>query len=380
MTIRVRSVDIHMPSIRIAADRTEIVPAQLSVRGENVEKDFIESIRAGHYFLPASGGHASSTTNPCLFQKEGITMLKRFVFAGVAVLATGTVAFATQNLDGSTTLKEVVQDSIAGAVTAGVLQPGALAYLPQGSGFGAAALVNGTQGIAPMSRDVTDAEAAAIAANGNTLVRHVIGLDGVSAFTKADASIQNVNKSVLKAIYAGADGTGTAGTAPGQCQGPDRITDWSQIPGSGKTGPIIALRRNDSSGTTDAFKNLVGIKGFCADVQIIPEADACLHATTDGFGGFDPSLTTCYAGLGSLSAGNNQALSVCDSNMANCVAPSQATVLDFSYPLTRRLYLNEVLEQGTDEEHALRDWMLVDSNINPIITAHEFVACYPGCP
>ena len=307
-------------------------------------------------------------------------MKKRILMASIALLGTGAVAYATQTLDGSTTLKEVVQDSIAGAVSAGVLQAGDLAYMPQGSGFGAAALVNGTQGIAPMSRDVNDSEAAAIAANGNTLVRHVIGLDGVSAYVKADPSIQNTSKAVLKAIYSGADGTGTAGTNPGQCQGPDRITDWSQVPGSGKTGAIIALRRNDQSGTTDAFKNLVGIKKFCADVQIIPEADACLHATTDGFGGFDPTRTTCYAGLGSLSAGSNQALSVCASDMTNCVAPSQSTVLDFSYPLTRRLFLNEVLEQGTDQEHALRDWMLVASNLNPIITAHEFVACFPNCP
>lgn len=307
-------------------------------------------------------------------------MLKRILFAGAALLTTGAVAFATQTLDGSTTLKEVVQDSITGAVTAGVVQPGALAYMPQGSGFGAAALVNGTQGIAPMSRDVSDSEAAAIAANGNTLVRHVIGLDGVSAYVRTDASIQGISKAALIAMYAGADGTGTNGTAPGQCQGPDRITDWSQVPGSGKSGPVIALRRDDSSGTTDAFKNLVGIKAFCADVQLIPEADACEHATTDGFGGFDPSRTTCYAGLGSLLPGVNQALSVCANDMTGCVAPSQSTVLDFSYPLTRRLYLNEVLEQGSDDEHALRDWMLVDSNINPIITAHEFVACYPNCP
>jgi ABC-type phosphate transport system substrate-binding protein len=307
-------------------------------------------------------------------------MLKRFLFAGIALMATGAVAFATQTLDGSTTLKEVVQDSIAGAVTAGALQPGALAYMPQGSGFGAAALVNGTQGIAPMSRDVNDAEAAAIAASGNTLVRHVIGLDGVSVYVKTDATIANISKAALKAIYSGADGTGTDGTNPGQCQGPDRITDWSKVPGSGKTGPIIVLRRNNQSGTTDAFKNLVGIKGFCADVQIIPEADACAHATTDGFGGFDATRTTCYAGLGSLVPTQNQALSVCADDMTGCVAPSQSTVLDFSYPLTRRLFLNEVLEQGTPEEHALRDWMLVDANINPIITAHEFVACYPNCP
>jgi ABC-type phosphate transport system substrate-binding protein len=307
-------------------------------------------------------------------------MKKRIFIASAALLATGAVAYATQTLDGSTTLKEVVQDSIAGAVTAGVLQQGDLAYLPQGSGFGAAALVSGAQGIAPMSRDVNDAEAAAIANNGGTLVRHVIGLDGVSAYVKSDATIQNVSKAALKAIYSGADGTGTAGTAPGQCQGPDRITDWSQVPGSHKTGAIIALRRNDQSGTTDAFKNLVGIKGFCADVQIIPEADACLHATTDGFNGLDATRTTCYAGLGSLAPNQNQALSVCADDMTSCVAPSQSTVLDFSYPLSRRLYLNEVLEQGTTQEHALRAWMLVAANINPIITAHEFVACFPNCP
>jgi ABC-type phosphate transport system substrate-binding protein len=307
-------------------------------------------------------------------------MKKSIIFAGVAVLATSAAAFATQVLDGSTTLKEVTLDSIAGATAAGVINAGDLDYIPHGSGVGAAALVNGTQGIAPMSRDVTDAEAAAIAANGNTLVRHVIGLDGVSVYVKTDATISKTTKAALKAIYSGADGTGTAGTAPGQCQGPDRITDWSQVPGSGKTGAIIALRRNDSSGTTDAFKNLVGIKGFCADVQIIPEADACAHATTDGFGTFDATKTTCYGGLGTLSPGANQALSICANDLTACVAPSQSTVLDFSYPLTRRLYLNEVLEQGTTQEHALRDWMLVATNINPLITKREFVACYPNCP
>jgi ABC-type phosphate transport system substrate-binding protein len=307
-------------------------------------------------------------------------MKKRILFVGAALLASGAAAYATQVLDGSTTLKEVTLDSIKAAVAAGVIQQGALDYLPHGSGVGANALVTGTQGIAPMSRDINTTEAAAIAANGNTLVRHVIGLDGVSAFLKADPGITNISKTLLKRIYSGADGNGAAGTNPGQCQGPDRITDWSQIPGSTKSGAIIPLRRDNASGTTDAFKTLVGIKDFCADVQTIPEADACQHATTDGLGTFDATRTLCYAGLGSFVAGQNKPLSVCADDLTSCVAPSPATVLDFSYPLTRRLYLNEVLEQGTPAEHALRDWMLNAANLNPILTAHDFVACFPNCP
>ncbi len=256
-------------------------------------------------------------------------------------------------------------DTLFGAVTDAVNQSGLsteIQYLGGGSGLGEAGLRAGTQGIAPMSRALSSAAIEDLQNQGVTPVQNVIGLDGVAVFVKAtDASVTHIDIPTLKAIFT--------------CT----ITDWSGVPGSGKTGPIAVYRRNDDSGTTDTFKSLVGITAFgaCA-TPLATTADIAATTSTD------PNAIA-YAGL-SAERPENKALAVAKSAGSPFVAPGIATIRNFSYPLARRLYVNSVADGRTPSasEQALLDLILDRSFMDPILIANEFVTCPAvadgGCP
>jgi phosphate transport system substrate-binding protein len=267
-------------------------------------------------------------------------------------------------------------DTLFGAVTDAINQLGLeneLAYLGGGSGLGETAVSQGAQGIAPMSRAPTAQAIAAAAARGITLTPNVVGLDGVSLFVKASESVKQADIPTLRNVFAGADGTGSSEA----CAAPARIKDWSAFPGSGKRGPLTAFRRNDDSGTTDAFKNLVGIKAFCSDV-VIKASTADIAAETSTNPG-----AIGYAGASATREGQNRALAIAATAAGPYVVPGEDTVRDFTYPLARRLYL--VVASGAHApsaaEQTLLDNLLDRSFFDPILTANDFVTCAEsGCP
>lgn len=275
---------------------------------------------------------------------------------------------APLTLKGSDTLFGAITDAINTLGLQGDLQ-----YVGGGSGTGEAAILARTQSIAPMSRAFADTALATASQEGISVAQHVVGLDGVSIFVKASEGVAQISIPVLQSIFGGDGGAGT----PAACASASRVRDWSQVPGSGKTGPIQALRRNDDSGTTDTFEKLVGVKAFCPDVQIkATTADIAAETSSN-------PAAIAYAGDSARQAGQNKPLAIGKTEAGPFVAPSTATIRHFTYPLARRLYIVEAQGSVTRtgaEETLLRN-LLDRSFFDPILVTNEFVTCDPsGCP
>jgi phosphate transport system substrate-binding protein len=244
-------------------------------------------------------------------------------------------------------------DTLAGAMTDAIIAAGLdqqVQYAGGGSGVGEKGLLNGDQGIAPMSREVKPEVASQLAAQGVQLVPHVVALDGLSLFVKANSPVAAIDLQTITRIYA--------------CE----FTKWEQVPGSNLKGDIHAYRRNDQSGTTDAFKHFTGLKQFGACVKVLNEtADIAEASSRDG-------LAIGYAGLSGKVEGNRP-LAVSAKAGAPAVLPTTQTVRDFSYPLARNLYVYEVTgaRQANEVEQQLLLNLTDRSFMDPIVQAHDFI-------
>jgi phosphate transport system substrate-binding protein len=284
---------------------------------------------------------------------------------GLTVVASGAHA-APVDLHGSDTLF-----GVASAAITNVGLDGALHYIGGGSGTGETGLVNGAQGIAPMSRALSTTAINNLLNQGVTPVQNVIGLDGVSIWVNAaNATLASIDIPTIRSIYL--------------CQ----TIDWANVASAGgKTGPIVVYARNGLSGTTDTFKTLIG--GLPATTNGNANWGPCVHEvdTTDDIA-TNTSNDDNAIGFAGLSAGRpgNQALAVATTATSTAIAPSETTIREFSYPLSRRLYVNSVADGRfpSDDEQALLDAMLDRSFLDPILIANEFVTCPAvedgGCP
>jgi phosphate transport system substrate-binding protein len=70
------------------------------------------------------------------------------------------------------------------------------------------------------------------------LVFTKIAQDGICAITSPENRLSNLSQQTIVSIFTGA------------------IRDWSQVPGSGISGPIDLFDRDGASGTQDAFQNI----------------------------------------------------------------------------------------------------------------------------
>lgn len=286
-----------------------------------------------------------------------MSFVRILAFAAALASAAATAQAQPAELRGSDTLFGVVTDSI----NQSNLQDD-LVYLGGGSGLGESALVNGAQNIAPMSRSLNPGPIEALQNQGADPIQSVIGLDGVSLYIRATEPLQDISIATIRDIYL--------------CN----ITDWGAVLGSDKSGPIAVFRRNDASGTTDVFRTLVGISAFGSCVTELATTEAIADVTST-----DPNAIG-YSGLSGLRTDQNKALAVRSSDGGTSIPPSTTTIRNFSYPLSRRLFVNWVTgaRAPTTAEQALLDNMLDRDFMDPILIANEFVTCLPlsqgGCP
>ncbi|CAN5716330.1 hypothetical protein BH10BDE1_BH10BDE1_03760 [soil metagenome] len=244
-------------------------------------------------------------------------------------------------------------DTLAGAMTDAIIAAGMdqqIQYAGGGSGVGEKGLLNGDQGIAPMSREMKPEIIQQLATIGVTPVAHVVALDGISMFVKSTNPVPSLDIQTVARIYT--------------CE----FTMWEQIPGSGLKGSIKVYRRNDQSGTTDAFKHFTGLKNFGACVTVLAETADISEATArDG-------SAIGYAGLSGKTA-DNRAVAIAAKPGAPAVLPTTHTVRDFSYPMARNLYVYEATGARTANaaEATLLESITDRSFMDPIAQAHEFI-------
>lgn len=180
-----------------------------------------------------------------------------------------------------------------------------------GSGTGIAALINGSIDMAMASRPMKDDEQQKAAqSRGAAVTEHPVALDGLGVFVNSANTVQHLTIAQIRDIFQG------------------KTKNWSEV--GGANAPIILYGRESSSGTYDYFREHVLAKGdFAPQVQTLQGTAAIINAVGHDANGIG------YGGI--AYAKQVRALAV-QAEGAQPVAPSEATVEDGSYPLSRKLY------------------------------------------
>lgn len=176
-----------------------------------------------------------------------------------------------------------------------------------GSGVGIAALQNGTVQIANSSRRIKSKELSQSKSKGINPTGYAIANDGIAVIVHKNNPVKDLTVKQIQDIYTG------------------KIKNWSQL--GGANSPIVIISRDVASGTFEVFndKALKGAK-VDASAQMLASNNAIVTTvrTTPGAIG--------YVGLGYVSA-DVKIVTV------NKVIPSEKSVKDASYPLSRKLYM-----------------------------------------
>ena len=180
-----------------------------------------------------------------------------------------------------------------------------------GSGTGIAALINGTIDLAMASRPMTEDEKRKVTQNrGAEVVETPVALDALAVFVHQNNPVKSLTIDQVKAIFQG------------------KTKNWSEV--GGPNAPIVLYGRESSSGTYDYFREHVLAKeDFSPAVQTLQGTAAIINAVGNdangiGYGGIAYTKAARALGIGAKGAA--------------AVVPSESTVGDGTYPLSRKLF------------------------------------------
>ena len=184
-----------------------------------------------------------------------------------------------------------------------------------GSGTGIAALLNKTTDICAASREMSSAEKEQGAQKGIVPRETVVARDGIAVVVHPSNPINELTVEQLKKIYTGA------------------YTNWSEV--GGVSGEFIVLSRESSSGTYVFFQEHVLKKeDYTQKARLMPATSSIIQSVqTD-------ALAIGYVGLGyaAEAADHVKILKIKGDANAPAIAPSEDTVRDGSYSISRPLY------------------------------------------
>ena len=185
-------------------------------------------------------------------------------------------------------------------------------------------LKDGSADVGMASRRVKPAEIASLADMGNLLSpanEHVIALDGIAIIVNPANLIPQLSIEQVRAFFSG------------------RIVSFAQF--GGASNSVNVYRRDDKSGTFDAFKTLV-----MAGLPITPSAKAYEDSQ---------DLSSAVAGdvsgigfVGHTHIGNARPVPIGAPGQL-ALLPNRFTIQTEDYPLSRRLYLYSISESNNPE-------------------------------
>jgi len=185
-----------------------------------------------------------------------------------------------------------------------------------GSGTGIAALIDGQIDIADSSREIKQSEIDEAKAKGITPVEWRVALDGISAIVHPSNPIGELTTEQLGLIYRG------------------NLTNWKQL--GGPDMPIITYGRQSNSGTYVYWKeHILGNKDYRVDMQSLNGNSDIVDAVSKDKGAIG------YVGIAYAESRRSEVkiLAVKKDAGSPAVMPTQSTILDGSYPISRYLYV-----------------------------------------
>jgi phosphate transport system substrate-binding protein len=232
--------------------------------------------------------------------------ISKLTLASLIILSFAFPCYAAKIvIEGSTTVLPIAQKAAEEFMK---MNPGTyISVRGGGSSVGIASMIDGTCDIADASRAIKDTELDKAIANGRDPVAHVVAMDGIAVIVNPANKIDALSKKQVKQIFTG------------------QISDWSEV--GGQPGKIVTISRDSSSGTYEAFGELVLEKQK-------PRADALLQASNQAIASTVSRTPGAigYVGLGYLSS-SVKALEI------EGVVPSKETVLSGKYPVSRPLFM-----------------------------------------
>jgi phosphate transport system substrate-binding protein len=200
-----------------------------------------------------------------------------------------------------------------------------------GSGTGISALINGTTDVCEASRSMKDPEKKQVADKaGGPPVELPVAKDGLSVYVNEGNPVKELTMAQLKDIYTG------------------KVTNWKDV--GGQDGKIVPYSRENSSGTYVFFKEHV-----LANADYTPRAQ-----NMPGTGAVVSAVSKDKAAIGYGGAAYSKGIKVIKvkkDEKTPGVVPSDATIKDGSYPLSRPLFFY-LRPKASADIKAFTDWVL----------------------
>jgi phosphate transport system substrate-binding protein len=240
--------------------------------------------------------------------------------AAAETTAADSVVFTNERLSvtGSTTTLEVSQ-LWAEAFMAKF--GGQITISGGGSGVGIADLINKTNDLANSSRAIKSSEKDKAKAAGVDVKEYKVLLDGIAIVTSKNINIPELTLNQMADIYIG------------------NITNWNEV--GGPDAPILAIARDSSSGTGEFFLQKV-VQLNQTNTNDYSDNALRLQSNADVVNQVEANNNAIgYIGMGYLKeAGNNvNLIKVKFADGTPSIGPTDQTVADFSYPISRYCYI-----------------------------------------
>lgn len=200
-----------------------------------------------------------------------------------------------------------------------------------GSGTGIAALINGTTDICSSSRPIKPKEVQQLQERvGYRGLEVRVARDGLSVYANDKNPVKHLNTEQLRLIFTG------------------QVRNWKDV--GGNDAPIILYSRENSSGTYEFFKEHVLLKqDFDDRAQHMAGTAALINAISKDPNGIG------YGGAAYMSG--VKALAVSKNPKGPFVLPSEKTILNGEYPISRFLYFY-LAERPSGKTKEFIDWVI----------------------
>ena len=188
-----------------------------------------------------------------------------------------------------------------------------------GSGTGIKALISGTAEIANASRPIKDSEKQQAQARGVVPAVHIVAYDGMAVIVHPSNPVGELSIRQLSDIFSG------------------KTTNWADV--GGPDQEVLIINRDSSSGTYEAFKELVVQMNGTAPERDYAAAALAMQSNqivVQTVAASKPAIG--YCGLGYLHP-SVKPLKVAVTDGAEAAEPTAANVENESYPISRPLYM-----------------------------------------
>jgi phosphate transport system substrate-binding protein len=213
-----------------------------------------------------------------------------------------------------------------------------------GSGTGISALINGTTDVCEASRAMKDAEKKQLAEKaGAPPIEIPVAKDGLSVYVHESNPLNEISMTDLKAIFTG------------------KVTSWKEV--GGPDAKIIPYSRENSSGTYVFFKeHVLENADFSPRAQNMPGTAAVVNAV---------SKEKFSIGYGGAAYSKGIKVLKIKKGTGPAIAPSDATIKDGTYPLSRPLFFYTRAKPSA-EIKSFTDWVLTPEGQSIVVKVGYF--------